>query len=210
MKITTTTFILLLAQLLMFESKAQQIVLETNNNNILYSGYDNLVDFGTKDGRAFELVAKNAELFFDRSISDSSINRCIIRAFYRFPNKPVVYFVDPTSKEIFDSILFTVLLIPKPDIFLGEIKDGGKISKTDIKLSARSLLDEIITINFEVVSWELIVPGVLRTASGQGNTLNLDAASILEQAKPGSMISFMTQVRFNDGSVKRRSANFTR
>ena len=209
MKITTT-FILLLAQLLMFESKAQQIVLETNNNNILYSGYDNLVDFGTKDGRAFELVAKNAELFFDRSISDSSINRCIIRAFYRFPNKPVVYFVDPTSKEIFDSISFTVLLIPIPDIFLGEIKNGGKISKTDIKLSARSLLDEIITINFEVVSWELIVPGVLRTASGQGNTLNPDAATILEQAKPGSMISFMTQVRFNDGSVKRRSANFTR
>jgi hypothetical protein len=49
----------------------------------------------------------------------------------------------------------------------------------------------------------------MKTARGQGNSLNADAASILKQAKPGSMISFMTQVKFPDGSVKKRSANFT-
>lgn len=174
---------------------------------VLYRGYDNKVE-GVASGYDKSTITASGGV----SLSKSSGNLWIAKptGAGRTASLTIVGQNSVTKKSVsLRTVEFSVRNLPNPNIYFGTVTDGGKASKSESKLFAR-YGDEIpLKVNFSVVSWELNVSGVMKTARGQGNSLNADAASILRQAKPGSMISFMTQVRFPDGSVKKRSANFT-
>ena len=174
---------------------------------VLYRGYENKVE-GVASGYDKSTITASGGV----SLSKSAGNIWIAKptGAGRTASLTIIGQNSITKKSVsLRTVEFSVRNLPNPNIYFGTVSDGGKASKSESKLFAR-YGDEIpLKVNFTVVSWELNVSGVMKTARGQGNSLNADAASILKQAKPGSMISFMTQVKFPDGSVKKRSANFT-
>jgi hypothetical protein len=53
------------------------------------------------------------------------------------------------------------------------------------------------------------VAGLSRPSKGSGNVLSAEAIGQLKQGKPGTMVSFMTQVKGPDGILRKKSGNFT-
>lgn len=104
---------------------------------------------------------------------------------------------------------FKVKNLPPPSIYFGAVADGGKASKAETRIFAKYGEEIPLTANFTVVSWEMQVAGLSRPSKGTGNNLTAEAIGQLKQAKPGAMISFMTQVKGPDGILRKKSGNFT-
>jgi len=209
------TILILVGLLYVFELKAQNLVVEVNNYNVVYRGYENQVSFGTIDGRPFELIAQNATLLQDENDSvfnlqqSKGVQHFILRPLYTPNLKTMVFYKDPITAQLFDSVCFTVKNLPSLIVHLGSTPDGQKLSNIGNLLTCR--FEENVPLNsidFKVVSWEMMVEGMDQSLNGQGNILDEHAMQIIKNTKQGAIISFMTQIRFMDGSVKKRSASF--
>lgn len=104
---------------------------------------------------------------------------------------------------------FRVSNLPPPNLYFGAVADGDKASKAETRLFAKYGPEIPLNVSFQVLNWELNVAGAPRPAKGTGNVLNADGVGLLKQAKPGSTISFMTQVKGPDGIVRKKSGNYT-
>ncbi len=111
------------------------------------------------------------------------------------------------SKQL-KKVKYRVRSLPKPDIFWGNIADGGKGNKSNTRLFAKYPPEIPLNATFQIVSWKCIVPGQ-RSKPKQGTGSNISSArSAINQAKPGSMITFMCKVKGPDGVVRKKSATF--
>jgi gliding motility-associated protein GldM len=173
--------------------------------NVLYRGYDNKVE-GVASGYDQTVLNGNGV-----SLSKSGtgyigrVTGAGREATISISGKNSV-----TNKTVqLGTFKFRVRNLPPPSIFFGSVPDGGKASKSETKLFAR-YGDEIpLTANFTVVSWEMQVSGLSRPSKGSGNILTPEAVGQLKQGKPGTMVSFMTQVKGPDGILRKKSGNFT-
>lgn len=206
--------VLIVSNLLFFCANAQNIVVGKIQNNILYAGYENKVELSTKDGRSFDIKAQKEDvinIIKDTTIntkSNSNIQNFIIRPLSLTKQKPFIYFKDPATNKIFDSISFIIKPLPSPIVYLGFIPDGGKISISDTILSYHFYDDINIDIQFEVESWELTVEGLSEIISGQGNKLNEIAKSVINNLKADFFITINVNVRYSNGELKTRKAIF--
>ena len=111
------------------------------------------------------------------------------------------------SKQL-KKVKYRVSNLPKPDIFWGNIADGGKGNKSNTRLFAKYPPEIPLSASFQIVSWKCIVPGQ-RSKPKSGTGSNISAArSAISQAKPGSTVTFMCKVKGPDGVVKKKSATF--
>ncbi|MDR0801111.1 GldM family protein [Fluviicola sp.] len=172
--------------------------------NVLYKGYDNVVE-GVASGYDQTILNGNGV-----SLSKSGtqyigrVNGSGRTATISISGKNSV-----TNKTVsLGTFTFRVMNLPPPSLFFGATEDGGKASKAETRLFAR-YSDSPLKAEFSVQSWELNVAGAPRPAKGAGNTLNEEGVSLLKQAKPGSSISFMTQVKGPDGILRKKSGVFT-
>lgn len=114
-----------------------------------------------------------------------------------------------TNKTVnLGSFTFRVMNLPPPTIYFGAAPDGSQASKAETRLFAKYGPEIPLNVTFQVLKWELNVTGAPRPAKGTGNQLNADGIGLLKQAKPGSMVSFMTEVKGPDGRVQKKSGAF--
>lgn len=114
-----------------------------------------------------------------------------------------------TNKSVpLGSFKFRVRNLPPPSLFFGGVEDGGTASRAETRIFAKYGPEIPLNVNFSVLSWELIVAGAPITAKGTGNTLDAKGVALLKQAKPGSMITFQTQVKGPDGVLRKKSGSF--
>lgn len=172
--------------------------------NVLYKGYNNIVE-GVASGYDETVLNGNGV-----SLSKSGkgyIGR--VSGAGRTATISISGRNSVTKKTVsLGTFTFRVMNLPPPSLFFGATEDGGKASKAETRLFAR-YSDSPLKAEFSVQSWELNVAGAPRPAKGTGNTLNADGISLMKQAKPGSTISFMTQVKGPDGILRKKSGVFT-
>jgi hypothetical protein len=172
-----------------------------DQGNILYLGYKNKVEFGTSDGRPFEIFIEDGELISDTLVNEETETDSIV--YYLIPSglkTTKVLFLNPTTKEPFDTIVFNILPLPKPELYWGIAKDGEKVSRSEIRFYARYPPEIPLNTSFRIKSWELVIPGATGAPIiGTGNTLDETAMSSLRLAKPGSSVSLITTVASPDG-----------
>ena len=195
---------------------SQNVVLEVNNVRTLYFGYQNKLEFGTSDGRPFELVAENARLELD------SVQREIKHAntytVYPMGYQNVrVFMVDPSSKKAFDTISFNVESIPDPEIYWGVSSNGEKVTiVTSNYLFAKTPVQISLNVSWRITSWECLISGITdKPMRGTGN----DISSALGEIKKAKMdqlngsgtktkIAFICTVIGPDGTGRKRAAVF--
>lgn len=173
--------------------------------NVLYKGYDNKVegvasgyDQTVLNGNGVTL-SKSGQGYIGRVTTSGREASISISGKNSVTNKTVAL----------GTFKFRVRNLPPPSIFFGSAPDGGKASKSETRLFAR-YGDEIpLVANFTVVSWEMQVAGLSRPSKGTGNSLSGEAQGQLKQGKPGTMVSFMCQVKGPDGILRKKSGNFT-
>lgn len=103
---------------------------------------------------------------------------------------------------------FRVMNLPPPSLYFGAVPDGNTASKAETRLFAKYGPEIPLKANFVVLKWELSVSGAPRPAKGTGNSIAGEGTSLLKQAKSGSTISFMTEVKGPDGRVQKKTGVF--
>lgn len=172
--------------------------------NVLYKGYNNVVE-GVASGYD-ETILNGSGVTLSKS-GKGYIGR--VSGAGRTATISISGRNSVTKKTVsLGTFTFRVMNLPPPSLFFGATEDGGKASKAETRLFAR-YSDSPLKAEFSVQSWELNVAGAPRPAKGTGNTLNADGISLMKQAKPGSTISFMTQVKGPDGILRKKSGVFT-
>ncbi len=105
---------------------------------------------------------------------------------------------------------FRVSRLPDPSLYWGSAKDGEKGSRAETRLFAKYPPEIPLNASFTIKSWELSIPGAPGAPPrGSGNQLDGAAISLLKQAKPGSVIGFMTTVVGPDGIARKKGGAFT-
>lgn len=172
--------------------------------NVLYKGYNNIVE-GVASG--YDQTILNGNGVSLTKSGNGYIGR--VSGAGRTATISISGKNSVTNKTVsLGTFTFRVMNLPPPSLFFGATEDGGKASKAETRLFAR-YSDSPLKAEFSVQSWELNVAGAPRPAKGTGNTLNADGISLMRQAKPGSTISFMTQVKGPDGILRKKSGVFT-
>ncbi|MGV3611660.1 MAG: GldM family protein [Fluviicola sp.] len=172
--------------------------------NVLYKGYNNVVE-GVASG--YDQTILNGNGVSLTKSGNGYIGR--VSGAGRTATISISGKNSVTNKTVsLGTFTFRVMNLPPPSLFFGATEDGGKASKAETRLFAR-YSDSPLKAEFVVQSWELNVAGAPRPAKGTGNTLNSDGISLMKQARPGSTISFMTQVKGPDGILRKKSGVFT-
>ncbi len=172
--------------------------------NVLYKGYNNIVE-GVASG--YDQTILNGNGVSLTKSGNGYIGR--VSGAGRTATISISGKNSVTNKTVsLGTFTFRVMNLPPPSLFFGATEDGGKASKAETRLFAR-YSDSPLKAEFSVQTWELNVAGAPRPAKGSGNTLNADGISLLKQSKPGSTISFMTQVKGPDGILRKKSGVFT-
>ena len=172
--------------------------------NVLYRDYDNkLLAVASGYEKTIVTISNGVSLKpGSYSIDGKQINGHIVRP--SGASKTCEVFVSGqntlTKKTVkLGSFPFRIKNLPPPTCFFGKASNGGSALKSDVVLSAR-YEDSPLNAVFTVVSWELEFMG--RSASGNGNIINAQAASLLKQARPNATASFLVKYKGPDGKLK--------
>lgn len=172
--------------------------------NVLYRGYDNKVQAVASGypeakvtGAGVNLV-KSGEGYIGKVNTSGREATISISGFNKQTNKTVSL----------GSFKFRVMNLPPPNIYFGSASDGEQASKAETRLFAKYGPEIPLNVSFTILSWELNVAGAPRPAKGTGNSIAGEGSALLRQAKPGSTISFMVQVKGPDGGIRKRSGVF--
>lgn len=172
--------------------------------NVLYRGYDNKVEAvasGYPEAKvtgAGVSLAKSGAGYIGRVNTSGREATISISGFNKQTNKTVSL----------GSFKFRVMNLPPPNIYFGSAADGEQASKAETRLFAKYGPEIPLNVSFTILSWELNVAGAPRPAKGTGNSIAGEGSALLRQAKPGSSISFMVQVKGPDGGIRKRSGVF--
>ncbi|MFN6075273.1 MAG: hypothetical protein ACK476_12565 [Fluviicola sp.] len=171
--------------------------------NVLYRGYPNKIE-GVASGYDQTLLSSSTVSLSKSGTGWIGTVGNIKEASITISGKSSV-----TNKTVsLGAFKFRVRGLPKPSLYFGGAEDGGQASKAETKLFAKYGPEIPLNVTFSILSWELNVSGAPRPAKGTGGTLSGEGVNFLKQAKPGSMVSFMTQVRFPDGSVRKVGGSY--
>lgn len=169
--------------------------------NVLYKGYDNKVegvasgyDQTILNGNGVNLV-KSGTGYIGRVTGTGREATISISGKNTVTNKTVNL----------GAYKFRVMNLPPPNIYFGTAADGEIASKAETRLFAKYGPEIPLNVTFQVMSWELNLSGAPRPAKGTGNSIAGEGSALLKQAKPGSTISFMVQVKGPDGGIRKRA-----
>ena len=171
--------------------------------NVLYRGYDNRIE-GVASGYDQTILAGNGVALTKTGTGWIGKPGAGKEATISISGKNSV-----TNKTVsLGSYKFRVRNLPKPSLYFGGAEDGGQASKAETRLFAKYGPEIPLNVTFQVLSWELNISGAPRPARGSGNSIAGEGQTFLKQAKPGSMVSFMTQVKGPDGVVRKVGGSF--
>jgi hypothetical protein len=196
-------------------SFSQNVIFEVNSVRTLYFGYKNKLEFGTTDGRPFELIAENAKLELDSA--QGNIKRANAYTVSPFGYQNVrVFMVDPISKKAFDTIAFNVKRIPDPEIYWGAARNGERGTVSEPRLFVKYPPEIPFYASWKMVSWECSIPGLSGSPiSGTGNDISASLGKIKEAkmsqlngARTETKISFICTIVGPDGTLRKRAAVF--
>lgn len=175
--------------------------------NVLYRGYDNEVSGAASGFPGFELGGKS-----NVSIKKKSDGFIANPGSGREAAIDIIGVAEDGSKATLGTFKFRVQNLPAPSVYFGALEDGSDAAAGTIRAQTRLFAKyppEIpLEASFSVVSWEVNVSGAPKPETGKGMNLTPKALGLIKQARKGSLISFMTQVKGPDGKIRKKGASF--
>jgi gliding motility-associated protein GldM len=115
-----------------------------------------------------------------------------------------------TNKTVsLGAFTFRVSRLPDPELYFGAAKSGETASRAETRIFAKYPPEIPLNATFTVLNWELAVPGnPTAPPRGPGGQLTSAASALLKQARPGTIIGIMTDVRGPDGITRKKGGSF--
>lgn len=99
--------------------------------------------------------------------------------------------------------------MPDPELYWGGSKSGDKGNRGETKLFAKYGPEIPLNATFNIVDWEVSIPGAQGAPPrGTGSNLTPQASGLIKQAKPGMMVSFICNVVGPDGIRRKKAGAF--
>ncbi len=104
---------------------------------------------------------------------------------------------------------FRISRLPDPELYFGTAKSGENGSRAETRLFAKYPPEIPLNATFNILNWELAVPGnPMAPPKGPGGQLTPAASGLLKQSKPGTVIGIMTDVRGPDNVVRKKGGSW--
>lgn len=172
--------------------------------NVLYRGYQNKVE-AVASGYDQTMLSGNGV-----SVSKSGTGWIANPGAGRECTMTVSGKSSVTNKTVsLGTFKFRISRLPDPELYFGAAKSGESASRAETRLFAKYPPEIPLNASFTILSWELAVPGnPMAPPRGQGGQLTPAASSLLKQAKPGTVIGIMTDVRGPDGVQRKKGGSY--
>jgi len=112
------------------------------------------------------------------------------------------------SDEVLGLVVFPVLNMPKPDLFLCGIQNGGSVQRKCEDLKLTFPVESQLTFEFKILSWECSYANA-KTTQGDGENYALLGVMIADAPK-GTSISILARVEGVDGMVRIANGTWTK
>lgn len=173
--------------------------------NVLYKGYDNLIE-GVASGYDQTVLTGNGVSLSKIGTSGQQIARVTSSA------KTVsidIFGMNSVSnqKVKLGSYSFRVMTLPDPEFYFGASESGGKVPPGETRLFAR-YKNSPLDAKFEILNWELSTTNSPRPERGRGSQVSAEGMKLIRQAKAGTVISFKLEYEGPDRIVRRKLVSF--
>lgn len=105
-------------------------------------------------------------------------------------------------------VTYRCVNLPDPELYWGGSKSGEKGNRRETKLFAKYPPEIPLAAEFRIIDWECTIPGAPGAPPrGQGGNVS-SASSLILQARPGMMVSFLCTVVGPDGIQRKKAGAF--
>ncbi|MFN6075271.1 MAG: hypothetical protein ACK46Y_06850 [Fluviicola sp.] len=173
--------------------------------NVLYKGYDNVVE-GVASG-------------YDQTILNGS-NVILTKKGNQWIAKPANVKTasisisgksSATGKTVrLGTYEFKVKQLPTPELYLGNTRNGEVFNPTSNRLFAKNDPNSPLIVPYKIIDYELTISGQNKPCRGQGSILGTDAINYLKQVKPGSFCTITSWYQFPNGDRAKVTGTFKR
>lgn len=175
--------------------------------NVLYKGYDNIVE-GVASGYDQTVLSGVGVSLSKATTSGQQIARVTTSG--RTASIDIYGMNSVSKKKVkLGSYSFRVMNLPDPDFFFGAAGVGGKVPTGETRLFAR-YTDSPLDAKFDVLTWELSTTNSPRPEKGKGNQLTPEGLKLIKQAAPGSIVSYKLEYMGPDRKLKRKLVSFVK
>lgn len=173
--------------------------------NVLYKGYDNIVE-GVVSG--YDKTVLNGTGISLKASADP--NQQIARVTTTGKSASIdIYGLNSVSKKKvkLGTYSFRVMILPDPEFYFGATEAGGKVPPGETRLFSR-YKNSPLDAKFDILSWELSTNSAPRPEKGKGNQLSADGLKLIKQARPGSIINFKLEYMGPDRILRKKLISF--
>ena len=171
--------------------------------NVLYKGYDNLIEGVASGYDQTSLIGNGVSLS-----KSGSQHIAKVTTSGRTANIDI-YGVNSVSKKRvkLGSFPFRIMTLPNPEFFFGAVEEGGKISPAEKNLFSR-YKNSPLDAKFTILNWELSLNTAPRPEKGKGNRISDEATKLLRQGRPGTIVNVKMDYVGPDQVVRKKIASF--
>lgn len=173
--------------------------------NVLYKGYDNVVE-GVASGYDQTILNGDGVSLSKSSNPDQQIARVTTSGKTASIN---IYGMSSVSKKKvkLGTYSFRVMILPDPEFYFGASEAGGKVPPGETRLFSR-YKNSPLNAKFDIVSWELSTANSPRPEKGRGSQISAEGLKLIKQARPGSIINFKLEYMGPDKILRRKLVSF--
>lgn len=173
--------------------------------NVLYKGYDNLVE-GVASGYDQTILSGTGVSLKQSGNPNQQIARVITTGKTASVD---IYGMNSVSKKKvkLGTYSFRVMILPDPEFYFGATESGGKVPPGESRLFSR-YKNSPLDAKFDIVTWELSTSTAPRPEKGKGNQISADGLKLIKQARPGSIINFKLEYMGPDKILRRKLISF--
>lgn len=173
--------------------------------NVLYKGYDNLIEGVASGYDQTILSATGVNL-----IKSGNANQQIARVTTTGKTASIdIYGMNSLSKKKvkLGSYSFRVMILPDPEFYFGATESGGKVPPGETRLFSR-YKNSPLDAKFDIVNWELTTSTAPRPEKGKGNQISAEGLKLIKQSRQGSIITFRLEYIGPDRILRKKMISF--
>lgn len=186
---------------------AAQMVIENPVHNVLYRGYDNIVQLGSDVGDSSLTIVGGPGV----SVTAQKNGKYLVRV--TGDMKTATLSVNSKKGNSISRQLtasYYLRSLPAPELFWGEFANGKTVTdRSENRLIVRYPDDCLIDLPCNVISYSATASGQSKQFSGSGDRLTAALSEWLEQLPEGTSVTFLAKYVGKDKAQRTISGVFT-
>lgn len=180
-----------------------QLVVENSTHNVLYRGYDNIIQLGSDTGDTSLTILGGPGI----TVTKKSKGRFSVRVIGEMKSTTLTV---KSKLGILFTQTYSVKNLPTPELYWGSASAGSTISdRSERNISVQYPYDVLLDATFKVLNYSVMATGHAKQFNGTGDQLTGEMVNWLGQLTDGTKVSFSVKYEGKDKIIRSISGSFT-